>query len=150
MNTRLYRLIILVLFSLNIALIAGILFKNNRPKHPPKLSYFLETELNLSVEQKTEYRRMRIAHFRERDQNHREMQQLKDDFFSNMGKNLSSEEISVLADKISEKYVEMDISTFKHFSKLRSICNEEQKLKFDEVIRVALHRRGPPPRRGRP
>ena len=40
--------------------------------------------------------------------------------------------------------VQTEILTFKHFQKIRSLCNEQQKQKFDAVIQQVLRMLAPP------
>ena len=45
--------------------------------------------------------------------------------------------------KIGNLEQQRDVFTYRHFQKLRAICNNEQKIKFDSIIQQALHQMAP-------
>lgn len=47
------------------------------------------------------------------------------------------------AAEIGEDQKQIELITFAHFQKVRELCNDDQKKKFDEVIQEALKSMGP-------
>ena len=76
------------------------------------------------------------------------MRGLKDEFFSQLSapRNANTD---TLAQRIGIVQAQIDLETFDHFSQLRSLLNEGQAKKFDNVIQDVLRtmgpRQGPPP-----
>ena len=66
--------------------------------------------------------------------------------------NVTDKSIDSLSDLIGKQEQAKSSMTFYHFRAIRSICNEDQKIQFDEILREGLHRghraQGPP--RSRP
>jgi hypothetical protein len=52
-------------------------------------------------------------------------------------------QVELLKTALKEKE---EIALFYHFQKVRALCNESQKQKFDEIIKEAARMMGPPPR----
>ena len=48
-----------------------------------------------------------------------------------------------IASEIANDQKEIELVTFRHFQKVRELCDDTQKKKFDEVIKEALNMMGP-------
>ena len=112
-------------------------FKNQRD-HSPK--EFLSKKLNFSKNQKEAYFNLAKEH-NESAKTIRD--QIKIDK-ENLFQLLKSDKIndSVRNDKalkVSTSIQSLDILTFEHFRKVRAICTEEQKPKFDELIQKMVN-----------
>ena len=107
-------------------------FKNQRANSPKE---FLAKRLNFSESQKNTYFNLAKEHnesaktIRDQIKIDKEslFQLLKSDTISDSVRNSS-------ALKVSISIQSLDILTFEHFKKVRAICTEEQKPKFDELI----------------
>ena len=96
---------------------------------------------------------LRNGHFQKINHYREEMRGLKDSFFSQLRSPMSPR-TDTLARRIGSLQTKMDLETFDHFSQLRSLLNEEQSKKFDNIIQDLLRtmdRRvgSPPPEGGR-
>lgn len=121
----------------------------NQRDHSPK--EFLAKKLNFSDTQKIQYFNLAKEH-NEKANKIREI--IKNDK-ENLFKLLKSDQISDSARnsaalKVSLSMQELDILTFEHFKKVRALCTEEQKLKFDELIQKMVNsvnnpQKGPQP-----
>ena len=119
------------------------------------MEFFLERKLELSQEQMDMYRQLRKGHFEEVGIHVRKMRRFKTELFDLVGKDNNEGEKKRLLEEIGKTQLTIDSLTFIHFENLREICNEDQQLRFDHLIKEVMHRlerKGPSPggrRRGR-
>ena len=123
-------------------------FRNQKMNSPRE---FLAKKLNFSDNQKSIYFNLAKEHNQSANKIRAQIKIDKDNFF----KLLQSDQISDSvrnneALKVSLSIQSLDILTFEHFKKVRAICSEEQKLKFDELIQKMVNsvnspQQGPPP-----
>lgn len=110
---------------------------------------FLIRELNFSEKQKQDYGKLVEEHRadtkRIRDKVRIEKDSLRD-LYSKPGTDTSA--AVIIATEIGKDQKEMELINFRHFQKVRDLCDDGQKKKFDEVIKEALRMMGssnPPP-----
>jgi hypothetical protein len=162
--------LVMVLVLANIGLAASIWLKKEEAK-PQKGTQpkgdareVLISSLSLSQMQVHTFDSLRKEHF-DRVRLYREgMRALKDQFFAQLSEPRNAH-TDTLAKMIGEVQAKIDLETFDHFSKLRSLLNKEQQQKFDETIQDVLRtmapkgpgpqglpgrRMGPPPHDGPP
>lgn len=123
-------------------------FRNQKMNSPRE---FLAKKLNFSDNQKSIYFNLAKEHNQSANKIRAQIKIDKDNFF----KLLQSDQISDSvrnneALKVSISIQSLDILTFEHFKKVRAICSEEQKPKFDELIQKMVNsvnspQQGPPP-----
>jgi periplasmic protein CpxP/Spy len=103
--------------------------RNNSPKE------FLAKKLNFSSNQKNAYFKLAKEH-NESAQTIREQIKLEKETLFQLLKseNINDSIRNEMAFRVSKSIQSLDILTFEHFRKVRTICNEEQKPKFDEII----------------
>ena len=145
----------LLLLTANIVTLV-LLWTNKKTEHdskriPPQqgnqVFEFITHELNLDSGQQVIYRKLR-------DEHRAGMRPLEDslriarDIFFNLlhDKNISDTAIYDYSKKIEAQQQQMDMITFKHFQKLRAICNAAQQEKFDNIIKTVMHRMAGPKR----
>jgi Spy/CpxP family protein refolding chaperone len=153
-KNKLLFVIIGILIILNILSIGAMwLFKFKGPHPPPPMQMnqppkdgkmFLKEELKLSAEQTEQFEKLRDEHFIKINTIQEEIRKLKDDMYNLLvSKYADSVKAPELAGKISDKQKEIELATFNHFRKLRDICSDEQKAKFDILLREMLKNMGP-------
>ncbi|HWY38845.1 MAG TPA: Spy/CpxP family protein refolding chaperone [Bacteroidia bacterium] len=152
-NTRLLKMIIVFLLLVNIGALAftWIGYKKNtehRPHRGGSAFEFLKRELNLTEEQQQKLEEMRIAHHDEAEKVHEMAGPMHRRFFHLLDRN-DTTAVALLADSMAQCQRQMELLTFKHFKRVREMCNPQQQQKFDEVIQEAL-RMMAPPRPGEP
>lgn len=129
--------------------------RESRMPPPPGAQVFeyLSHELKLDESQREAYRKLRDEH-QAGVRNIRDSFQrpAKEALFELLKKSaVSDSEVHVLSSRTAAADQQLDEFTFRHFQKLRAICNPEQQRKFDEIIQDALRmmaqprRQGPPP-----
>lgn len=126
-----------------------------RPKHElnggPRVPFeIICQELQFDSLQRQKMSQLRDAHRSEMRPMMDAMRKLRDQFFAEVkdsGQNQERE--AQLYAPVSRLQQQIDRVNLYHFKKIRSICNENQKGRFDEMYRQMLNRfQGPPMRQG--
>lgn len=157
-NNRWFTVVILLLITANIATLA-LLWVNRKPGRetqqpalPPQpgaqVFEFITNELKLDTAQQEAYRKLREEHQSQVRPLQDSIGKAKDHFFDLLKQeNIPDSLVNNLSKKIGELEQQRDIYTFRHFQKLRTICTNEQKIRFDSIIQKALHQMSPRPPR---
>jgi len=126
--------------------------ENNLPMPHGQVFEFLTRKLNLDAAQQETYKKLRDEHQAGMTDIRNTIQRkAKEALFDLLKKpNVSDSEIHVYSGRAAAADQQMDEFTFRHFQKLRAICNPEQQQEFDEIIIEALRRMAPPGRQGSP
>ena len=160
-NNRWLTIITLLLLTANIVTLA-LLWTNKKPDRehfdppPPQqqpggeVFQFLTNELKLDSAQQEAYKKLRDEHRTQVRPFQDSIGKAKDSFFYLLKQeNVSDSMVESFSKKIGQLEQQRDIFTFRHFQKLRAICNTEQKIKFDSIIQQVLKqmapRKGPGP-----
>ncbi len=141
-NKLLTWLVILLLIA-NVASIALFWIGKNKPPRPAQNgspAAFLTKELQLDSMQQQLFEVLRKEHHDSAEKIRAQIKDAKEAFFSllkqatvvDSTKENLSKSISVLSEKL-------DLLTFNHFQKLRTICKPEQQEKFDDLILQVTH-----------
>ncbi len=146
-NTKFLKVIIFLLLLINISTIAFMWF--NRPQPKDNVGDFFAKELHFTEKQKEQFIILRDEH-REQRQSLRAENKEKHDAYFDLLKNPTTDSVAIKRAvsellKIKEKE---ELGTFYHFQKVRTICDENQKEKFDEIIGEASRMMAPRPPRG--
>lgn len=131
---------VLALVVVNLAAI-GIFFfeKSHRPGHPGQAAEFLVKELAFSASQKDAYTSLVKEHRSNADVQRSRIMKAKNDFFDLLKQPSVSDTTKKNALKeIAAADEELDLNTFNHFQKVRALCTDEQKKKFDSIINKVL------------
>jgi len=154
-NSKFLKIVILVLVLINLSKISFIWL--HRPTNNEAVGDFFAKELHFTKNQIAQFEVLKKAH-REAKESLRELQKKYQNAFLDLLKNPSIDSVTVrkAADKIMVLKESEELAVFYHFQKVRAICNEKQKQKFDEIIKDAVRMIGanqnegcrlPPPRR---
>ena len=152
-NNRWVPVITLLLLTANIVTLA-LLWTNNKPAkehpgQPPGQAFeFITRELKLDPAQQDAYAKLRDEHQAGVRPLQDSIRKAKDKFFALLQEeNVSDTLVQEYSKRIGELEQQRDVITFRHFQKLRSICNKAQQEKFDSIIQEVLRKMGRP---GRP
>jgi len=165
---RLLSVVVIVLLIAN--MVTMVVFWTNRDKQqqpagaantaPGNVAEFLTRELQFDSAQKAAYLKLREEHQDKVREIRSHTRETKDALFNLLQKQtVTNEELQWALNEIGQNEMALDKQTFTHFQQVRALCNEDQKKKFDNVIKEALHmmaspmgRRpdGPPPQDGGP
>ena len=158
-NNRWFTIVILLLLTANIATLT-ILWMNhkgggrgdNKPPPPQgQVFEFITNELKLDSSQQAAYSKLREEHQAGQKAIQDSMRKAKDAFFALLQQPGTDEAtVQAAAKKASDAQQQMEMLTFRHFQKVRAICNPEQQKKFDTIIQDVLRRMAPARRQGPP
>lgn len=140
-------IIIIALFLLNLGTLSFMWFNRPKPPHPEmihdmppdmhreKPADFLIRELKFTDAQQKDYQKLIDEHRMQQKDIHEQLRKTRDEMFSMLSNdNPDSVKAGQLAVKIGELERQVQAATFTHFTKVRAMCDETQKKKFDEVI----------------
>ena len=144
---------ILLLFAMNLCLVAFFIFDRRMPPHKEK------HETHKIIIETLRYDEQQQRQFdASRNEQHNEMERLNEQFdhvVNNYFSLLMNETVNVSA-KDSLEQVMFDIqkrkanSLFNHFQQLKNICRDDQRQAFDELLPELMHLIKPPPDNGPP
>ena len=154
-NNRWFTAVTLLLLTANIVTLA-LLWTNKKADReylnlPPaqqrqpggQVFEFITNELKLDSVQQETYKKLREEHQLQVRPYQDSIGKAKDKFFDLLKQeNVADSLIENFSKKIGNLEQQRDVFTFRHFQKLRAICNKEQKIKFDSIIQQAL-KQGP-------
>ncbi|MCX6314518.1 MAG: hypothetical protein D4R55_01975 [Chitinophagaceae bacterium] len=161
-GNRWFTFIALALLIANIASLV-FLWRQGRPgRHefpvsPPggQAFEYISHELKFDSAQLEAYQLLRVAHRSVQEPLQDSIRMSKDNLFALLSiSKVSDSMIRMKANQIGELEAKLNQNTFQHFTKLRAICSDEQKNKFDSIIQDVLKRignqraQGPPPDKG--
>lgn len=155
--------IIIALLVLNFGTLAFMWF--HKPPHPPEFDMmhqgppghergpehdrgpgdFISHELNFNDKQKADFEKLKQEHQGTMKQVHDDMKKNKDEMFAIISKGQNdSVKVNQLADNIAKDQKQIELATYSHFQKVRAMCDDSQKKKFDEIIGEVLRMMAPP------
>lgn len=143
-------IIILLLVALNIAtLVSFWLLREGPPRRAGNQSgamEFLIKELGFDSIQKQKLLVFKEDHQKKMREVRSKNREVKEALFDLLKNTNTPDSVIEKAAQASVVYdVQTEIITFKHFQQIRSLCTDEQKKKFDEVIDKVLHMMAPSP-----
>jgi Spy/CpxP family protein refolding chaperone len=155
-NNRWFTVIVLLLLTANLVTLA-LLWAHKNPErgflNPPpptpqpggQVFQFITNELKLDSSQQEVYKKLRDEHQLQVRPLQDSIGKAKDSFFDLLKlENVTDSMVENYSSRIGNMEQQRDVFTFRHFQKLRTICNKEQKIKFDSIIQQALKQMGPP------
>lgn len=151
-NNKLLSLLTLLLLVMNVVTLTMV-WKNNKQHNNPGLPpiqgpvfEFVTRELNLTEHQQAKYKLLREEHQAQQRPLLDSIRKAKETFFELL-KDTAVSEATVAAynNKGLALQGQLELVNFKHFQKLRAICNNEQQKKFDGIIQTVLRRLAPRP-----
>ncbi|MTI40072.1 periplasmic heavy metal sensor [Fulvivirga lutimaris] len=124
--------VIIVLVILNGISLSFIWNENDHhDRHrPPKVERYLGKRLHLNEEQVTFFKKSRREHFERKGDLMAEIAGLR----TQLAQQLEKEASDSLLNLIASNYKELEMLNHEHFRRLRSICDDEQKLAFDSLL----------------
>ncbi len=121
-------LVILNLISLSFVWSGGNHHDDN--KKSPRVERYLGKRLKLNEDQVSFFKKSRKAHFEKTSNLMAEIAGLR----SKLAQQIEIEASDSLLSSIASKYKELEKLNHEHFRRLRSICDDQQKVKFDSML----------------
>jgi len=139
----------LLLIALNIISLSTLWIMHERETgrpagNQPALVDFLVAELGLDSVQKKQLIVLRDEHRQNMQTIRRKNRDAKNAFFDLLQEDISDTALAAAAKEAARYDAETDMLTFRHFQQIRALCNAEQKIKFESVIRQVLRMMAPP------
>lgn len=110
---------------------------------------FLIRELNFNEKQKQDYQILIDEHKSDMKVLMDKIRTAKEKLWDNLsGTDTGSNSADSISSEIGNYQKEIELVTFRHFQKVRELCDDNQKKKFDEVIKEVINMMGqnkPPP-----
>jgi Spy/CpxP family protein refolding chaperone len=144
---------LILLLVLNTSLLVFILCRHHGPPPPPGdhggPRDFLVHELQFDKQQQDAYDALITEHRSAVDRLQEDIRANREAMVDELENSAADSSVVIAAQKkIGDDQQQLEKVTFDHFRKVRAICRPQQQVKFDEVIKEALHMMGPPPPRG--
>ncbi|HTA62864.1 MAG TPA: Spy/CpxP family protein refolding chaperone [Bacteroidia bacterium] len=148
---------VMLLAALNICLLGSIWLKQSnqasdemrRPPNGAKAADFLLEQLKFSPEQLVAFEKLKEVHHHSMDSLREISKEVHKLFFDNLkNEKPDTAKVNELARAIANNQTQIELVTFNHFKEVRKLCDEKQKVTFDEIIQEVLRRMarpGPPP-----
>jgi Spy/CpxP family protein refolding chaperone len=152
-NNKLLPVLTILLLVVNIITLAMLWTNNKRPGHdagfppagPGPLFEFVTKELNLDEQQQRQYKMLREEHQLLQRPLVDSIGKARDAFFDLLKDSTATDAaIETNNQQTIALQGKLELVNFKHFQKLRAICNTKQQQKFDEIIQIVLRRLGAP------
>lgn len=153
-NFKFLIIIVILLVIINCVLLGSLWFTKYHMAGPPmgppeRANDYLIRELKMTPAQVKQYDAMRKQHFETTRKLNDQNRLLRDEFFENIQTPvLNKASVDSLQKQISANSITLDTTTLYHFRKLRTILTDDQKTKFDKIVKNALHMMGGPPQGG--
>ena len=153
---------VVILLIINLAIL-GLLWFDRSPKTTPERmpsmdgklppdrlppeggpKEFLIRELKLNDKQIQDYGKLVEEHQSDMRRLREKIRKEKTQLWDNISKpDNDTGKSEFIASEIANDQKQIELVTFRHFQKVRELCDDTQKKKFDEVIKEALNMMGP-------
>jgi len=154
MNSKLFKIGFFVLLVINMGLVALFVFRPKPHMREKGAREQIIQKLDLTEAQEKQFGEMVAAHRQAVRALMSEERTLVRSYFEQLSSTSGSEEKQVLLQQIMMLKEDKIVLTYDHFEALKSLCNEEQLARFDEVIADIIPRlandSNRPTRRGKP
>ena len=148
-NPKLLKIAIIALLLLNLATMSFMLLHRPLmgPAHRGEETYnYLVHEINMTEDQQNQYKKLRDEHHESMERLQEKSREMHNAFFKLL-QNPSSDsmQVKLMCDSITGNQLKIEMLTFDHFKKVRTLCTPQQQKKFDEIIQETLKRMAPKP-----
>lgn len=147
-NIKFLKSILLVLLLVNVATLSFLWFtKPPKPNLQGSAKGFFAHELAFSAKQEQQFEALQIAFEEQREELRQDIKEKNDIYFDLLqNPKVDSSSVKNAAGEIINIKEKEELALFYHFQKVRALCNDSQKQKFDKIIKEAARMMGP----GRP
>jgi protein CpxP len=124
--------------------------KAGMPDRRHGLSEVLQKEVGFNDDQVAQYKQMKEEQLEKLSPLFDEMRKAKDSLFRLISDTtVSDSAVNKAAEAIAKRQRDLDLQTFSHFRRVRSLCNSaEQQVKYDSAVLRMFRKMGKPARRG--
>jgi len=136
-QNKLLVLLVAILLVANLCLMLYFfVFKNHHePDRSRPVSDFVQKELGLNADQTEKFKQLRDEHRAAVKPVVEDMKRLKDSLYDLLQNPQANDSVAkVLAKQIGDKQEEWEMLIFRHFEKVRAICDRSQLPKLDTLV----------------
>jgi protein CpxP len=131
--------ILLLIANITTILMFWMGMRKHHPRPHQQAQEYIIKELAFNDAQQKQYKEMVNEHRRQSGSLNEEIRNYKDSFFNMLAlDNMNDSSKNNKASRIASLNQQLDILTFEHFKKVRTICNPDQQRKFDKIIKDVL------------
>lgn len=144
---KLLAIAVILLLLINTVLLVFIWKEKEKPvlQHPQGNGGPFETmvkELNMTEQQKNDYKKLRDEHFAKVRPLFDSIRQIRSSLFKLVKDSTANDDsVSFYSKRIAEKQAIIDKLTLTHFQKVRKLFAPDQQIKFDEFMQKMIQRR---------
>jgi len=158
LKTKLWSLILGILVFANIATLAGFwYFKFHNGEQvalpqggPGGAAQFIIKQVGFDERQQHDYLELVSEHQQQVSVIRKKLRMNKDALFNSFGDpSFTQLALDTLTSAIGDCEKRLDMLTYRHFKQVRALCDAQQKIKFDNIIKQVMRMMGPMPG-GRP
>lgn len=155
LKKNIVNILLVILLLANIVTLGLFWFRTMQPPVPPEQAGvigFLTKELKFDPKQQEALKQLLQQHRDETKETRNKVKEGKDQFFDLLNDDtISDSAIEKASYAAVDAQRQMDVMVFRHFKRIKALCNAEQKKRFNEIVKDAIHRMGRPgPGEGRP
>jgi hypothetical protein len=138
----------IVLLVINLVLVGFIFFRGQGNFRPPRPDQIITERLQLTPSQQEQFRELRDEHHSAVVVYRDSIRLLKKELINGL-KSDDPDQVQMqnMVARISKLEQQVEVVTINHFTSLRKLCSDKQKIVYDEFIQeiaMALDRPGPP------
>lgn len=144
-QTKTLNIVVIILIVINVLLVSQMWMQGSGIKNRNTARLALEEELEFTASQKDAFKSLREKHFQNVQSLHRQSRNKRRELHR-LWKGGGEEKAKEVSSEIGKINGQLELATFQHFQKVRELCTDIQKEKFDKIIDQVLRRgEGPPP-----
>ena len=144
-STRILTIAVIILLLANLALVYFIMTGRNgfdRKEGRKDPMEMMMKELKMTDQQQADFKAMKDEHFKNVRPLFDSMRAAKNNFFSLMKDSANSDsDIQAAEQRSLDQQRKVDMMTFEHFKRVRSLFTQEQLPKYDSIINKMMDRR---------
>ncbi len=146
-NSKFLKIVVVLLLLINLSTIAFMWL--HRPPKKDAVGDFFAKELQFTTQQSVQFEALKKEHHKAKEAL-KELDKEKHDAYLDLLKNPNVDSVTVrkAAAEILKVKEKEELAMFYHFQKVRALCDEKQKKRFDEIIKEAARMMGSKQREG--
>ena len=138
-------LIIAALLISNLTLLGFMVLGKKEQRKPSErgksFTDFFEKQLGFTPQQVTKFHQLRDEHLENIRPFLRDVRAAKDSLFSLMRRSdVPDSVLEKAVNDLAQKEKAQELQSFRHFKRVRELCNDEQKIKYDSLINKMINR----------
>lgn len=140
-QNRFLVLLVAILLTANLGLMLYFFVFRHKEPPPVRPSEYMQKKLGLNTDQAAKFQKLTDQHKEAVKPVINDMRKLKDSLYNLLQQpNAKDSEVTAMAVKIGDKQKQLEIMIFRHFQRLRAVCDSSQLPKFDTLVHRMVNR----------